>query len=167
MVYWLAIFIKEAYNNIWVDSTRYCQDTKGLEVYAWCLMTSHLHMSIGSESTKLSDIVRDTKTYTSGKIREAIYDYSTESRKEWLIWMMERAGKRNGNNGNHQLWQQHNQPIEIKTHEILEQKMNYIHMNPVKAGFVSEPEHWKYSSAIDYSGGRGLLRIQGIDYRHD
>lgn len=52
-----------------------------------------------------------------------------------------------------------NKPIEIWSVDIIEQKLDYIHMNPVEAGFVSEPEHWKYSSAIDYSGGKGIIEI--------
>lgn len=78
--------------------------------------------------------------------------------------MMKRAAAKNSNNIRHQFWQQHNKPIAIKSHEMFKQKLDYIHMNPVAAGFVNEPEHWKYSSAIDYSGGLGLLKIAGLEY---
>ncbi|MEP0985174.1 hypothetical protein [Ekhidna sp.] len=73
--------------------------------------------------------------------------------------MMERAGKKNGNNKNWQLWQQHNHPIELTDNVILDQKLNYLHMNPVVSGFVSEPESWNWSSEIDYAGGKGLVDI--------
>ena len=73
--------------------------------------------------------------------------------------MMERAGGKNGNNADWQLWQQHNQPIELSSNEMMDQRLNYLHMNPVVSGFVSEPEHWKHSSAVDYTGGNGLLDI--------
>ena len=68
-----------------------------------------------------------------------------ESRKEWMLWMFKRAGKSNGNNTNYQFWQQHNQPIEITGH-LLEQKIDYIHNNPVEAGWVNEPHEYYYSS---------------------
>ncbi len=55
-----------------------------------------------------------------------------------------------------QLWQQHNQPVELNTNEMLSQRLDYLHFNPVEAGFVNEPEHWKYSSALDYAGGKGF-----------
>ena len=77
--------------------------------------------------------------------------------------MMERTGKKNGNNSDWQLWQQHNQPIELNDAWMMSQRVEYLHMNPVESGFVSEAEHWKWSSAIDYAGGKGLLSIRFIE----
>ncbi len=62
---------------------------------------------------------------------------------------MQRAGKRNANNTDFQFWQQHNQPIVLDNNFLIDQKVEYIHNNPVEAGFVEKPEDWKYSSAID------------------
>ena len=73
--------------------------------------------------------------------------------------MMERAGQKNGNNKNWQFWQQHNQPIELSTYKIMDQKLDYLHNNPVEADFVSEPQDYLYSSARDYWGEKGLLDI--------
>ena len=61
-------------------------------------MTSHVHMIIGSRKDKLEDIVRDMKKHTSSELKTVIKNNAQESRKEWIIWMMERAGKKNGNN---------------------------------------------------------------------
>ena len=69
---------------------------------------------------------------------------------------MERAGKKNTNNSAFQLWQQHNQPIELINNVRAHQKLDYMHFNPGEAGFVMRQEDW-YSSAIDYNGGKGLL----------
>jgi REP element-mobilizing transposase RayT len=163
-VYWIDVFIREEYKNIWIESIKFCQEKKGLEVYAYCLMTSHVHMIIGSGSKPLADTVRDTKKHTSETITAAIKEHNQESRKEWMTWMFERAAAKNSNNTKHQFWQQHNMPIEITSADMMQQKLDYIHMNPVVAGFVDEPHYWKYSSAIDYAGGRGLLRIKDMDY---
>ena len=76
--------------------------------------------------------------------------------------MFERAGKKNSNIQNGQFWQQHNKPIELWSSKVIDQKVDYIHLNPVVAGFVMEPEHWKYSSAIDYSGGKGILETDYV-----
>ena len=62
------------------------------------------------------------------------------------------AGKHNRNNKDFQFWQQHSHPIELNTAAIIEQKLAYIHLNPVDAGFVDVPECWTYSSARDYAG---------------
>ena len=76
-----------------------------------------------------------------------------------MLWIFKQAGKENPNNKNFQFWQQDNHPEELITNEFIDQKLNYLHLNPVQAGFVSEPEHYRYSSAVDYAGGKGLLKI--------
>ena len=92
-------------------------------------------------------IMRDLKGFISRKIMKTIQDNSQESRREWMLWMFERAGKKNSNVMKKQFWQQNNQPIEIWSLKVFEQKLNYIHNNPVESGFVTDPIDWKYSSA--------------------
>ena len=99
------------------------------------------------------------KKHTSPELKVAIKSNSAESRKEWMNWMFERAGKKNGNNANRQFWQQHNQPIEIKDQEMFDRILDYIHINPVVSGFVDKPEDWKYSSARDFCGMKGLVSL--------
>jgi hypothetical protein len=77
--------------------------------------------------------------------------------------MMERAGRKNSNNSDFQFWQQNNHPIELWDNYMKEQKLNYLHQNPVVAGFVSEAEAYVYSSARDYAGEKGLLNITLIE----
>ena len=72
---------------------------------------------------------------------------------------MKHAGEHNSNSKGFQFWQQDNQPIELWSEEVFYQKMNYIHFNPVKAGFVLQPKDWHYSSAIDHAGRIGLLDL--------
>ena len=77
-----------------------------------------------------------------------------------MMRMFLNAGTYNSNNKDFQFWVQDNHPIQLNNAEMLKQRLDYIHNNPVKAGFVVEPEHWKYSSAYDYCGGKqGLLDI--------
>ncbi|MDQ6813547.1 MAG: hypothetical protein M3040_07425, partial [Bacteroidota bacterium] len=64
-----------------------------------------------------------------------IADHPHESRKEWMLCLMERAGKKNGNNNEWQFWQQHNKPLEITSQDMFEKKLEYIHQNPVQGGF--------------------------------
>lgn len=83
-----------------VDSIKHCQKHKGLEVYGYCLMTSHFHMIMGSSGNPPGGIVRDLKSYTSGQIRELVerQDLVHESRRNWMYRMMRDAGIRNRNN---------------------------------------------------------------------
>ena len=89
-------------------------------------------------------------------------DNAQEIRKEWLLWMMEQAGQKNSNVQKRQFWQQHNKLIELWSNKVMDQKIDYIHKNPVNGGFVLESAHWKYSGAIDYCGGKGSLEIECI-----
>ncbi|HEY4651715.1 MAG TPA: transposase [Pontibacter sp.] len=159
VVYWIDVFIRDEYRQVLLDSLSHCMQHKGLEVYAYCIMTSHVHLIIGSQQEPLQNIMRDLKSYTSSRLRKAIKDNPQESRKEWMLWLMERAGKKNSNNNDFQFWQQHNHPIELNTNFLQQQKLEYIHQNPVDAGFVSRPEDYTYSSAAAYAGEPGLLPI--------
>ncbi len=159
VVYWIDVFIRNEYKQVLLNSLSYCMKHKGLKVYGYCIMTSHVHLIIGSHQEKLEDILRDFKSFTSSQLRKAIMQNPQESRKEWMLLLMERASKKNGNNHDFQFWQQHNQPIALITKELQDQKLKYIHQNPVEAGFVEEPGAYIYSSARDYAGRKGLLEI--------
>jgi len=102
--------------------------------------------------SNLEDIIRDIKKYTSTKLIQAIKKNPNESRRDLLIEQFEIAGKNNSHNTRYQFWQQHNHPIELNTNEMLDQRLDYIHDNPVKAGIVLLPEHYMYSSATNYAG---------------
>jgi putative transposase len=163
VVNWIDVFIRNEYKDILLDSWNYCIKNKGLEIFAWCIMTSHVHMIIAANQNKPENIMRDMKSYSANHLRKAITDNNEESRKEWMLWMMERAGKKNSNNKGFQFWQQDNHPILLETNEMMEQKLDYIHDNPVEAGFVDEPENYLYSSARDYAGIKGLIDISYIE----
>ena len=153
VIRWLDVFTRREYRDIFMDSLRYCQQYKGLDLYAYCIMTNHVHMIIGRRGTgDLQGIIRDIKKYTSVKIIEAVKDNPQESRKDLLMWMFERTGRYNPNNKIYQFWEQQSHPIELNTNIMLEQRLEYIHNNPVKAGIVLSPEDYLYSSAINYAG---------------
>ncbi|WP_246223470.1 transposase [Fulvivirga kasyanovii] len=133
---------------------KYCHKNKGLQIHAYCIMTSHVHLILSTEEgNALSDVIRDFKSFTSTKLKSCIKENSDESRREWLIWMFERAGKKNKRNSGFQLWQQHNHPIEPSNNTLMDQRLTYIHNNPVEAGFVDEPQTCAWSSCRSYETG--------------
>ena len=163
VIHWIDIFVRTDYKDVVVDSLNYCVDNRGLEVYAWCIMTSHVHLIIGTGgSNKLEDIIRDFKKYRFKSLFKVIKTNRQESRKDWMIWIFERAGKKNSNNVNFQFWQQHSHPIELNTNLLMDQKLECIHGNPVAAGIVFKAEDYMYSSAFDYAGGNGLVKMKFI-----
>ncbi len=164
VVEWIDVFTRSAYSDLLVESLVHCQREKGLEVYAWCIMPNHVHMIVGRNGEqRLEDIIRDFKKYTSVHIVRAIEQNSEESRKQWLLWMFRKLAEKSEKHQKYCFWQNEYHPIELSDNQMMQQKLDYIHENPVEAGYVLESEYWKYSSAVDYAGGRGLLSIRLIE----
>jgi REP element-mobilizing transposase RayT len=110
-------------------------------------MTNHIHLVANAEDGSLGDILRDFKTYTSKELVKMIRDNLSESRRDWMIKAFEKAGKYNPLNKNHQFWQNGNYPVLLYSAAVIQQKIDYIHDNPVKAGFVGSAHEFWYSSA--------------------
>jgi len=149
----IDVFIRPIYNEILIEGLKYCQKAKGLRIHAFCIMTSHIHLILSAKDpNKLSDIIRDYKSFTSSSLRKAIFKNSQESRKEWIQEKLKQAGTQNKRNKQYQFWQQHNHPIMLDTNDIIDQRLEYLHQNPVKSGFVLEAKDWFWSSARQYFG---------------
>ncbi|MCE7992158.1 MAG: transposase [Roseivirga sp.] len=160
VVDWIDVFIRAEYRNIFIDSVKYCQREKGLLEGAWCIMTSHIHLVLGTTGThKLEDIIRDLKSYTSRHLRKFLENSPYESRQAWMLPLMKQAGQAKSNNKDFQFWQQHNHPIELDSLAITQQRVDYIHNNPVVEGFVDEPADWVFSSARDYEDRPGIIDL--------
>jgi len=161
IVGWIDIFTKEIQKERLVESLEYCQKEKGLIIYAWCLMSNHLHMICQSsnEEKELSDIIRDLKTFTSKQIVKTIEE-NQESRRDWILAFFEKSCEKLKRNQKYKVWQTGFHAEEISTQKFLEQKLDYIHNNPVKAKIVEMPEHYLYSSARNYADMEGLLSVE-------
>ena len=140
-MFWIDVFVRDIYFNSVVESLDYCRRKKGMEVYTWCIMPSHVHLIFRARESNPGELLKFLKTYTSKQLQSLIEENPQESRKEWLLWLMRKAGLRNSNVKNRQFWQQNNKPIELWSPEVIDQKVDYIHFNPVEAGFVTEPHH--------------------------
>ena len=163
VVYWVDVFTRSTYKEIVIDSLQHCIEQKGLVLYAYVIMSNHIHLIISKQqdAPTFSDIMRDFKKFTSMKIIKAIKANPQESRKEWLLTMLAAAGKKNSNNTTYQFWQQNNHPIALEGNWI-DEKLAYIHNNPVKAGWVNEPEAYFFSSARNYAGLLSPMKITSI-----
>jgi putative transposase len=160
VVGWVDVFTRELYGDIFVQSLAYCQQEKGLELFAWVLMSIHVHLIAKAKAGhKLPDILRDFKKYTSKQIVRSIEANKWESRREWMLPIFRNAGSVNSNNKVHQFWQQNNHPIILYSNSVKDQKLHYLHNNPVKAGIVDDPEDYIYSSARNYAGRNGLINV--------
>ncbi|MEL6944742.1 MAG: transposase, partial [Bacteroidota bacterium] len=113
VVGWIDIFSRADYKHIILDSLRYCQKEKGLNVYAYIIMSNHIHLiASAKEGYELSNILRDFKKFTAKQILKRIQN-GTESRKEWLMYLFRFFAKGNVRNREHQFWRADNHPMEL------------------------------------------------------
>ena len=163
IVDWVDIFTRPAYKQLIIDSLAYCQQHKGLELYAYCLMTNHLHLLVSAQQPAiLSDIIRDFKKHTNKQIIQLIQT-ENESRRDWILYRFQYHAKYNNRIQDYKVWQDGYHGVACDRIEILVQKLNYIHDNPVTAGIVLEPEHYIYSSAANYAGEDGIIDVILLD----
>lgn len=155
-VYWIDLFVREIYFSVIVDNLNFYAQ-QGMEIFCWCIMPSHIHLIFRDVDNQPDKRLGRFKSFTSKALQNEITRNAKESRKAWILWMMSRAAVKTSNVTNRMLWQHHNRPIELWSKEVIEQKVNYIHNNPVKAGFVVNAGDWKYSSAKDYETGRSSI----------
>ena len=161
VVEWVDIFTRKIYRDILIENLFYCQQHKGMEIYGWVIMSNHIHLLIKSSNGELSNLLRDFKSYTSKKILDEI-ENCNESRKEWMLKIFKTAAFQHKRNSEYQFWTHENHAEHIFSNKFMEQKLEYIHNNPVRAGIVTNPEEYIYSSAKDYSDEKGLLETVKI-----
>ena len=157
VVGWVDVFTRQSHKDALIESLRYCIKNKGLNVYAYCLMTNHLHMVVNcNEPFQLKDVIRDFKRHTVKTIIDQIIN-KPESRREWMLREFEAAADKTDRNKTYKFWKSGNHEIELFTEKFVWEKINYIHNNPVKEKYVKNPQEWLYSSASNYWYGEGLL----------
>ncbi len=132
-----------------------------MEIFAWPRgfgVTSHVHLIFRSTSVQKPELLLgDFKRFTSKAIVKSIIENPKESRKVFLLEQFSKAGNRSSYVTKYQFWRHDNKPIELWSNKVINEKIDYIHNNPVEEGYVFKPEDYLYSSAIDYAGEKGLL----------
>ena len=162
VVDWIDVFTRQTYKDVIIESLDYCIQNKGMILYGYVIMSNHIHMIIQSQEATLSDLIRDFKKFTAKSILEKIQN-SPESRREWMLERFKLATESHSRNKNYQLWQYGNHPEEVYSNKFMWSKLDYIHLNPVRAGIVEKASHYVYSSASNYVSDSGLLKIEKAD----
>ena len=161
---WVDVFTRMNYRNIVVDSLQFCRKNKGLKLYAWCLMTNHIHLLCSVEPPfRMSDFIRDFKQFTAKKVLNDIQSLP-ESRRDWMLYRFEFAGKFDNRIKKYRFWQDKSHPVEMSTTEMIEQRIQYIHENPVKTGLVAQAEDYLFSSARNYAGLSAEIEMDETEY---
>ena len=159
----IDLFTRDQNRKILIDSFEYCRKVKGLKLYAYVIMTNHVHFIGECNQFPFSDFLRDFKRHTT-KLLLASIKKETESREAWITHLFLSAGQKLSKYDiKHQVWKQDNHAIELESPEFTLQKMGYIHENPVRAGFVDDPNAWVYSNQRNYIGLPAILEIDLLD----
>jgi putative transposase len=158
VVGWIDLFSRQVYRDILIKNMIYCRKNKELIIGAFVIMTNHMHVIWKSRRGKMSDTLRDFKSYCTKELIAAI-NSENESRENWLLHLFHFYANKTNQNKEFKIWTSDNHPEEITTAEFLMTKLKYIHENPVRAGWVSEPEDYLYRSAANYAGRKGVMEI--------
>lgn len=152
-IYWLPLFSNPDIAAIIFDSLRFLQQNKRILIYAYGLMENHLHLVVSSEN--LSKELANFKSFTARQIIDYYQQWNFIKILDLLVVPNQSANT----SRRYRIWQEGFGPKRIKDKEMMLQKIEYIHHNPVRCGFVDAPEHWRYSSARNYSGSGGMLDL--------
>ena len=147
IVEWLPVFTTSACCDILVESLAYSREHKGLLIHAWVVMDNHFHAVVAAPD--LSATMRDLKKFTARRLLQQI---ESEGRA-WLLNQLAYYRLPHKTRSHHQVWQEGSHPQALLTDEVIQQKIDYLHRNPVARGWVSMPEDWRYSSAHEWREG--------------
>jgi putative transposase len=167
VVGWADLFTRKGCRDILIDNFRYCIHHKGLLLYGYVIMSNHVHaiMRADEGTNGLSFLIRDYKSYTSKQLSNWILESNLESRRDWMLNIFRQYGYISGKVDLFQIWTNDNHPMVITQMDFFSQKLQYIHQNPVRAGWVRSPEDYIYSSASNYAGSKdNILEVIVIEH---
>ena len=145
---WINLLDREVYKQLLIKNLQYCQEKEGLEIYAYVIMSNHLHLIARRKDSKdLNELLGRFKSYTAKKMLQEIKENPQESRKEWLLYHFNYYANKNNQYSEYHLWDYTNHPIELYSNDVINQKVDYIHDNPLRAGIVNDASAYIYSSA--------------------
>ena len=144
---WVDLFTREIYKKILVRNLLYCQKNENLEIFEYVIMSNHIHLICRRIDADLKELLGRFKSYTSKELLRELKENIRESRKEWLLCQFTASAEKRRQYKAYHIWHSDNYPVLLYSAYVFEQKRNYIHLNPVRAGIVTKPEHYLYSSA--------------------
>ena len=156
IVGWIDVLNRPIYLEEIAKNLTYCQEKEGLQIYAYVIMPSHIHLVAARKDGDLTELIGRFKSYTAKRILKLIAENSQESRREWLLYLFAYFAKPLKQQDKYMFWQKTNHPVGLWSNEVIDQKVDYIHNNPVVAQIVTEPQHYYWSSANPLSPIRVL-----------
>ena len=150
---WIPVFTRPDTVAILLEALAYRQEHAGWRIYGYVILENHLHLIAQARDLRLE--LPRFKSYTARRLIDHLEAHGAERILKQLAWFR----KRHKDDRDYQFWEEGSHPQMIESEAVLRQKLDYIHRNPVKRGYVDAPEDWRYSSARDYAGRVGLLPV--------
>lgn len=151
VIEWIDIFTKFEHFQALANSLRFCNENKGLQLFSYVFMTNHIHLIANSPNRPLFETIKDFKRHTTKEIKRLLQH---DNRKYIRTLLSNSYHFKKGSS--FQIWQRENYAELIESEKFMCEKVNYIHQNPVKKGYVKEAKDWLYSSAAFYEGDETL-----------
>jgi len=145
---WIPLLNSNKHKQVIVDSLEYMVSNKRCEVYAFVIMPNHIHLIWRmSEGYKLAHVQRDFLKFTAQQLRFRMIDSQSGLLPNFQV---------DKNDRKYQIWQRKPLSVDLYSREVIEQKLDYIHANPVqgKWALVDEFTEYEYSSASFYETGK-------------
>ena len=153
ILHWLPIFTRQESVDIILNSLKFLQKQDNLKLHAYVILENHLHMVLRSDDLQKS--MESFKKFTAREILKLLQRENAKTILDQFAFYKKAHRKEK----TYQVWEEGYQPKLIQSEAMLKVKIDYIHYNPVKRGYVDSAVHWRYSSARDYEGGYGLIEI--------
>jgi REP element-mobilizing transposase RayT len=153
IVGWQAVFTRPEAVQIVFDSWDFLKREKHFRLYGYVVLENHLHLL--ASAPDLSGAIKSFKMYTARQI----IDLLERHRAQVLLRQLRALKKRHKTESEYQVWEEESKPKQMSSNEMMLQKLEYMHNNPVKRGYVDDPVHCRYSSAGNYAGRVGLVDV--------
>ncbi len=163
VVEWLPVFVSEAACKIVTESLNFCHAKKGLRINAFVIMPTHLHAIVFNDefrSDPLAAALTDFRKFTGRNLS----DYCQQSMPSCFAQTLRDQSTADRER---RFWQPSRHPVALLTEKFWQQKLGYLHENPVRKGLVRQARDWRFSSAAWYdSDARFAVDVQltGIDW---
>ncbi len=154
ILHWLPIFTRKESVQIVIDCLKFLQKKDNLKLYAYVILENHLHMVVQSDD--LHKTMQSFKQYTAKQLLDMLKRENVKTILEQLAFYKKAHHKEKS----YQVWEEGYQPKLIQSNAMMKSKIDYIHNNPVKRGYVDSGVHWRYSSARDYEDMVGLIEVE-------
>jgi len=154
VLHWIPLFTRVQSVQILIDSLKYLQQSDNMKIFSYVILENHLHMVASSDD--IAKTIKKFKSFTAKELLALLQKENIKTILEQLAFYKKAHKTQIG----YQVWQEGMHPQLIQNEQMMSEKIEYIHNNPLKRGYVDEAKHWRYSSARDYEGVGGLLNIE-------